>query len=59
MEEEAGRTVKEAERLFWAVVGEEFSKGETTEAGDEGEERGFFLPAVEQQEGDEDDGGED
>jgi len=52
MEEEAGRTVKEAERLFSAVVGEEFAtEGE--------EERGFFLPAVEQQEGDEDGGGED
>lgn len=53
MEEEAGRTVKEAERLFWAVTGkEEFAEGEG-----EGEERGFFVPAVEQQEGEE--GGED
>ncbi|KAL7413045.1 GDP dissociation inhibitor-domain-containing protein [Mrakia frigida] len=50
MEEEAGRTVKEAERLFWAVVGkEEFAEGE-------GEERGFFVPAVEQQEGEDGDG---
>lgn len=58
MEEEASRVVKEGERLFWAVFGGEKKEKKDAEetAGEEeeqAEEKGFFVPAVEMPEGEE------